>query len=172
MSDDKAKIDEQDMTQISLGRFRVGITGLKAAIAEVKGLQGASNEEIAQALMDRLRPRNYIPAAAREEYRQAFLREFRKAMGEQVDEGGSGLRIRIVGPGCPACDKLEQTVMAVLEELGLPAEVEHVRDVREIARLRIFAVPALLINEEAKSLGQSPTRGMLKQWLIEASRTK
>ena len=47
-------------------------------------------------------------------YRQAFLREYKKALGEKVEEGPRGLCLKIVGPGCPACDRLEQTIMTVL----------------------------------------------------------
>ena len=43
---------DEDLTQISLGRFRVGITGLKAAIEEVKSWRGRPEEEIAQATSD------------------------------------------------------------------------------------------------------------------------
>ena len=52
---------DNDLTQISLGRFRVGITGLQAAIEEVKSLQGRPEAEIAEALFDKLKSRNYIP---------------------------------------------------------------------------------------------------------------
>ena len=62
--------------------------------------------------------------------------------------------------------------MSVLAELGLPAEVEHVRDVREIAALGIMSTPAFLINGEVKSIGTAPTKAMLKQWLKEVSHQK
>jgi hypothetical protein len=39
---------DDDLTQISLGKFRVGITGLKAAIEEVKSRQGSPDAEIAR----------------------------------------------------------------------------------------------------------------------------
>jgi small redox-active disulfide protein 2 len=158
-----------DVIQISLGKFTVGIAGLKEAIEEVRALGEQSEEKIAQALFVRLKPRNYIPAAAEDEYRQAFLREFKKALGEQVEEERGGLSIKILGPGCPVCDRMEQTAMGVLAELGLPAEVEHVRDVREIAALGIMSTPALLINGEVKAMGREPTRAMLKQWLMAVS---
>ncbi len=164
--------DGQDLTQVSLGKFRVGITGLKAAIEEVKLSKKQSEEEIAQALMERLQPKNYIPSSAREEYQQAFLREFKKAMGEKVDEPRSGLSIKILGPGCPPCDNLERAVMEVLVDLGLPAQVEHIRDAKEIARLRVFGTPGLIINDEIKAVGQTPTKRMLKRWLVEASQQK
>jgi hypothetical protein len=160
---------DDDLTQIALGRFRVGIAGLKAAIAELKSWQGRPEAEIAQALLDRLKSGNYIPPAAHDEYRKAFLREYKKALGEQVAEEPHGLSVKILGPGCPSCDRLEQMTMAVLLEMNLPADVEHVRDVREIAALGVIGVPALLINNEVKAAGTAPTKAMLKQWLAEAN---
>jgi small redox-active disulfide protein 2 len=158
---------EEDITQISLGKFRVGITGLKAAIEELKSWQGRPDAEIAQGLLMKLKPRNYIPASAQEEYQKALLRAFKQALGEKVEEEPGGLRIKILGPGCPSCDRLEQTVMAVLAELGLPAEVEHVRDLKEIAASGICGAPALLINDVVKAVGSLPTRGTMKKWLQE-----
>jgi len=163
---------DEDITQISLGRFRVGITGLKAAIEELQSWRERPEEEIAQALLDRLKSRNYIPPASQDEYRKALLREFKKALGEKVEEESSGLSIKILGSGCPACDRLEQTVMTVLAEIGLPAEVEHVRDVKEIAALGVMGVPALVINNEVKTVGQVPAKEMLKKWLAEADHQK
>ena len=160
---------DEDITQISLGRFRVGITGLKAAIEEVKSWRERPEEEIAQALLAAVKPRNYIPASAQEEYKHAFLREFKKAMGAKVEEERGGLSIKILGPGCPSCDRLEQTVMAVLAEIGIPVEVEHVRAMKDITALGVFGTPALLINDEVKAVGQVPNREALKKWLQEAT---
>ena len=168
----KIAMPDEDLTQISLGRFRVGITGLKAAIEDMKSWRGRPDAEIAQTLLAKLKPGNYIPASAQEEYQKAFLREFKKALGEKVAEERSGLSVKILGPGCPACDRLEQTVMAVLEELSLPAAVEHVRDVKEIAILGVLGVPALIINDEVKAVGPAPTKEMLKRWLAAASQQK
>ena len=163
---------DEDITQISLGKFRVGITGLKAAIEALKSWQGRPDAEIAQALLARLKTINYIAPAAQDGYRTAFLREFKKALGEEVEEEHSGLRIKILGSGCSACDRLEQTAMTALSELGLPAEVEHIRDVREIAALGVLGVPALLINDEVKAVGTVPTKAMLKEWLTAVSHQK
>jgi small redox-active disulfide protein 2 len=158
-------MSEPDITRMSLGRFTVGITGLKDALEATKVLQGRPDAEIAQALLVRLASRNYIPASSREEYKRAFLREYKKAVGEKVAEERPGLTIKILGPGCPACDQLEQTVMQVLAELNLPAALEHVRDFKEIAALGVFATPALLINDEVKVMGSLPSREALKKWL-------
>lgn len=146
----------------------MGITGLKEAIEEVKTMQGRPDEEISQALFERLKPKNYIPASAQENYRKAFLREFKRALGEPVTEERTGLSIKILGPGCPSCERLEQLVMAAVAELNLPAEVDHVRDMKEIAALGVFGTPALMINDEVKAVGQIPTANALKEWLTES----
>ena len=138
----------------------------------MQSLLGRPDNEIAQALLAKLKPRNYIPDSAREEYKKAFLKEFKKALGEKVAEERTGISIKILGPGCPACDRLEQTVMAVLGEMGLPGEVDHIRDMREITALGVFGTPALLINDEVKAVGQVPTKAMLKMWLAEAIHQK
>lgn len=160
---------DDDLTQISLGRFRVGINGLQAAIEEVKNLQGRPEAEIAEALIDKLKSRNYIPSQAREEYKRAFLREYKRALGEPVAEDQAGLVVKILAPGCQSCEQLEQTVMAVLEELDLPADIEHIRDLKEIHALGVFGTPALMINNELKAKGIVPSRDRLKAWLLEAA---
>jgi small redox-active disulfide protein 2 len=162
-------MSQEDITQVSLGKFKVGITGLKEAIEEVKALQGRPDEEISQALFDQLKPLNYIPASSQEEYKRAFLREFKRALGEEVVEERTGLSIKILGPGCPSCERLEQTVMEVLVDLALPAEVEHVRDMKVITALGVFGTPALLINDDVKAVGNLPAREALKKWLQEAA---
>ncbi len=159
---------DDDITQISLGTFRVGITGLKAAIEELRSRQGRPDAEIAQALLEKLKPRNYLPDSAAEAYKKAFLREFKKALGEAVEEERTGLHVKLLGPGCSCLDRLEQTVMAALGELGLLAEVEHVRDKQEIAALGVFGTPALMINDEVKIAGNLPNKETLKLWLTKA----
>jgi small redox-active disulfide protein 2 len=156
-----------EVTQISLGKFKVGIAGLKEAIEAVKGLGKRPEPEVAQALFDRLKPLNYIPAAAREEYKRAFLREFKKSLGEQVEEASQGPVIKILGPGCPNCLRLEQLVLEVLSEIHLAAEVERIKDVNQIAAHGVFGTPALIINSEIKVMGKVPPREVLKQWLVE-----
>lgn len=158
---------DEDITQISLGKFRVGITGLKAAIEELHSRQGRPDAEIAQALLEKLKHRNYIPDSAQDQYGKAFLREFKKALGEKVEEERGELNIKVLGSGCPACDRLAQIVMQALMELGLPAEVEHVRDLQEMHGWGVFGAPALVINGEVKAVGQLPTKERLKQWLRE-----
>jgi small redox-active disulfide protein 2 len=160
-------VSTDDATQISLGKFKVGITGLKAAIEEFQDWRRRPDGEIAQALFERLKPQNYIPAAAAEEYRRAFLREFKKALGEPVEEEQHGPVIKILGPGCPNCHRLEQLVMELLSDMGLAVQMELITDVNAIAAHGVFSTPALIINNEVKVMGKVPTREALQQWLAE-----
>lgn len=100
----------KDITQIHLrGGLKVGLTGLAAALEEVKALQGCTEEEIAQTLLARLRVKNYIPASAETEYKKALLREYKKALGEEVPEERGPLSIKILGPGCASCTAVDAT---------------------------------------------------------------
>lgn len=157
-----------EVTQIIVGGVMVGLVGLKEAIARARPLYGRHDEEIASALVSELRKRNYIPPKAEQEYRRAFVLEFKKAMGEKVEEERSGIRIAIVGPGCPSCENLEQMVLSVLAELGLPADVQHVRDRQAMRDLGVTVTPALIVNGTIRAAGTPPTREMLKQWLAKA----
>lgn len=154
-----------EVTRILVGKLPVGITGLKAAIAEVAALGELSDAEIAQALYERLKPWNFIPARAVEEYEQAFLREYKKARGEAISEETGAPTITILGPGCPNCHRLEQMVYEVLTELHLPAQVEMVTGLAEITARGIFATPALLVNGQVMAMGKVPSRDTLKEWL-------
>jgi small redox-active disulfide protein 2 len=152
------------ITQISLGKIKVGIVGLKEAIEEIRTSGARAETDTAQALLEKLKPMNYIPTAAQEEYKLAFLREYKRALGEPMTEEHFGLVIRILGPGCPNCHRLEQLVLEVLSELRLAADVELVKDVNEIAAHGVFGTPALLINDQIKVMGKVPSRDVLKQW--------
>ncbi len=56
--------------------------------------------------------------------------------------------------------------MEIPGELGLPAEMDHVRDLKDITALGVFGTPALLINDDVKAVGHLPSREALKKWLI------
>jgi hypothetical protein len=159
----------ENYTRISVGGLSVGVIGLKDVLAELRHLRGRGDEEVAQALLDRLAKSNYIPPGAEGDYKRAFLREWKRALGEKVAEEPGGLSVKILGPGCPSCHGLEQMVLALLSELELGADVERVTDRKEIAALGVFATPGLVINGEVKAAGLLPTRATLRHWLLEAA---
>ena len=159
-----------DVTQINVGGSRVGIIGLKSVLTEVaESCEGQSDEEIRAELLKRLSRRNYIANSATEEYSRAFLREFNKFTGRPLKDGASdGVEIKVLGPGCASCNKLEQDLIAVMAEMGQAADLEHVTDIAEIGNYGVMGTPALVINGEVKAVGSVPPKPRLKQWLQEA----
>ena len=91
-------------------------------------------------------------------------------MGEPIEaEKPQGLEVKVLGPGCPNCDKLEQMVYQVMETENIIGSVEHVRDLEEIASYGLVGLPALVINGEVKSVGRFPRESQLRDWLEQAA---
>jgi small redox-active disulfide protein 2 len=163
---------DHDVTQISVDGQRIGIIGLKPVMEAVaRDLAGRADEDIKAELMERLGKSNYIVVKVKDVYEAAFFREYKKFIGEPVPEDPSGpTQIKVLGSGCPSCDKLEQDLMAVMAELNLPADLEHVRDVKEIACYGVMGSPALVINGKVVAAGRVPSKAQLKEWLRTASK--
>jgi hypothetical protein len=164
MSDDK-------VTRINVGGHATGIIGLQPILEDVANeFAGKTDDEIKAELLNRLSHKNYISSGTRDMYGQAFLREYKKFVGEPFkDTQAGGLEIKVLGPGCPRCEKLEQDLMAMMVELNIAAGLEHVRDPIEIASHGVMGSPALIINGEVKAVGSVPSKNKLKEWLLEAA---
>ena len=160
-----------EITQIKIGNDRVGIVGLKLVLAEVAEVSAAqTDEEIRAELLKRLNKRNYIPESWKDEYGKAFLREFKKFTGRSIEDlEPDGLEIKVLGPGCARCNQLEQDLMAVMAEIDMAADLEHVTDIAEIGGYGVMGTPALIVNGAVKSIGSIPPKAKLKQWLQDAS---
>jgi small redox-active disulfide protein 2 len=75
------------------------------------------------------------------------------------------MKIQIAGPGCGRCQATEKLVHEVLQELNLPAEVEHVYDVREYSKLGVMFSPTVLVDGKIVFAGRVPTDEELKKAL-------
>lgn len=161
---------QADVTQIKIDRHTIGIMGLKDVMEEmVEEWSERPDEEVQDELLKRLSRKNYIPDKVRGAYAKAFLREFKRFLGKPCDEEDSGgLVIKVLGQGCAQCDRLEKELMEVMGELDLAADLEHVRDVKEIGKYGVMGMPALIINGNVKSVGKVPARSQLTAWLTEA----
>ncbi len=162
---------EKDIVQIKVRNFAVGIMGIKKLMEEMAVTHAAkSDREVGSFMLDRLGRDNYIPSSAKEEYGRAFVREFRKSLGQPfTQDAPQGLDIKVLGVGCNQCHALTQMIMEVLTEINIPAGVDHVTDIKEIARYGIMGSPALLINGKAVAVGSVPPRQKVKEWLTEAA---
>ena len=155
----------EEVKQIKVGKRTVGIRGLNTVLGEIaESFKGKPDEEIKKVLLDKLKQKNYIPERVREEYGRAFLREYKKFVGEPVDESDdAGADITIVGPGCAQCDRLERDVMEVLSELATPLAVEHIRDPLKIGEMGIMGTPALIVGGSIVAVGRVPPKNKIKE---------
>lgn len=160
-----------EITQIKVGHHRMGIIGLKQVLEEVsQDFAGRSDDEVSAELIRRLCELNYIPENSQKDYGHAFLREFKKFSGQPYERSNmEGLEIKVLGSGCPCCDDLEQDLMAVMTEMNLAADIEHVTDPAEIGNYEIAGTPALVINGEVKAVGSMPKKAQLRTLLSAAA---
>jgi len=145
----------------------VGIIGLARCLEALAGeCRAMTDDEIGSELLNRLSKKNYIPENVKESYSKAFLREYKKFIGQPYEEEtDAGLEIKVLGPGCAQCDRLERELIEIMSELNIRGDIEHVRDRKEIARYRLLGQPALIINGEVKAMGSVPPRHKMIAWL-------
>lgn len=78
----------------------------------------------------------------------------------------AGLDIRVLGPGCRACDQLARLVLEIVRAIGLQDEaVRRVREIDEIAEYGPTPMPALVVNNQLISAGRLPTKARLTEVL-------
>ena len=149
-------MSKDDVKQIKVGSHITGIIGLKNVIEEVaKEFAEKQDEEIQTELLKRLSKKNYISDRTRESYGKAFLREFNIFLGKPYDEDDSeGLEIKVLGPGCAQCDRLEMELMEIMIEMNLPADLEHITDIKEIGKYGVMGMPALIVNGKVMCTGK------------------
>ena len=149
----------------------MGIIGLKHVLEKVsQKFADRSDDEVSAELIRRLSKLNYISENSQKDYEQAFLREFKKFVGQSYEQGSTGgLEIKVLGSGCPCCDDVEQDLMAVMTEMNLAADIEHVTDPAEIGNYDVTGTPALIIAGEIKAVGSMPKRPQLETLLREAA---
>lgn len=166
--------EEERPEMITVSGRQVGIIGLRSILQQISTLALDDEKQITTRLIARVKICSYIPDSAEAEYGRALLRAYKKFLGQKADpaEQGDGLVIRILGPGCPRCDQLAREVRNSLAELGLAADIEHVRDPEIIAQYGLLLTPALVINDRICSTGRLPSREKIKTWLQESSGSK
>jgi small redox-active disulfide protein 2 len=82
------------------------------------------------------------------------------------------MEIKVLGPGCPNCQKMEELTKKAVEELGIEAKVEKVSDIQEIMKYTM-STPGLVVNGKLKHSGKPlPTLGKVKELLKQESTRK
>ncbi len=77
--------------------------------------------------------------------------------------------IKVLGMGCPNCQRLERIVREVVAEMGVEATFSKVTDMRKIMSYDIVGTPGLVINGQVVSSGRVPTRAEVTTWVANAA---
>ncbi len=84
------------------------------------------------------------------------------------------MEIKVLGPSCANCLKLEMLVMEALTQLGIrDARVEKITTPREMEHLMSGDPPGLAINGQLAWSGgkELPTTTQITEWIREATAT-
>jgi small redox-active disulfide protein 2 len=76
------------------------------------------------------------------------------------------MNIKVLGPGCANCKRLEKNVQLAVKELGIDAKVEKVTDMSAFAQYGAMSSPALVVDEELKLTGKVPSPEEIKRYLL------
>jgi small redox-active disulfide protein 2 len=159
----------KDEMKVYIGKNKIALIGLRSLFEELKIKNRKDEKEIKEFLLQGVKKDNYVPSSAEQEYKDSLFEEYKVYLGELKERKISGLlEIKILGPGCYTCDKMEEYTKEILSETGIAADVEHVRDLNEIAQYGLIATPALLINKKVVASGRLPNKRDIECWIKEA----
>jgi small redox-active disulfide protein 2 len=63
------------------------------------------------------------------------------------------MEIRVLGPGCANCIKMEELAKTAVKELDIDAKIEKISDIQEIMKYTM-STPALVVNGKLKHSGK------------------
>ena len=78
------------------------------------------------------------------------------------------LNIKVLGPGCANCRKLEEIAREAVASLGVAAEIDKVTDMQQIIDYGVLKTPGLVINGKLVSSGRIPAPQSLADWIRAA----
>jgi small redox-active disulfide protein 2 len=78
------------------------------------------------------------------------------------------LDIKVLGPGCANCVKVETLVREVVSEHHLDAFVEKVTDPSRFLDYGVILTPGLWVGGKLLSSGRIPTKNTIEHWLLDA----
>jgi len=75
------------------------------------------------------------------------------------------LDIKVLGPGCMNCKRLENLCREVVDEKKWAANIEKITDYNEFAKYDVMMIPGLVVNGKVLSQGKMPVKSTLERWL-------
>ena len=75
------------------------------------------------------------------------------------------MKIKILGAGCPKCNKLFAEAEKAVAAVGVEAELEKVETIDEIVKFGVMLTPALVIDNEVMCSGKLPRGEEIAAWI-------
>lgn len=79
------------------------------------------------------------------------------------------LIIKVLGPGCENCQKVNQVVHQAAASMGMEAQFEKITNYADIMKYPILFTPGLVINEKLVCAGRLPSLAEVTTWLADAA---
>ena len=83
----------------------------------------------------------------------------------------NGVNIKILGPGCSNCQKLEINVRQAVKELKIEAKIEKISDIGEIMSYNVMNMPVLIVDEKIIFSGSVPRVEEIKNSLSKKEKS-
>ena len=77
--------------------------------------------------------------------------------------------IKVFGPGCSNCKKLEELSRTAAGLAQVEVEILKVTDMQEIIAAGVIKTPGLMINGKLVSSGRIPAPATIADWIREAA---
>jgi small redox-active disulfide protein 2 len=78
------------------------------------------------------------------------------------------MEIKILGTGCPNCERLEKNARKALAGLAMNATVTKVTDMQDILAYDIISTPGLVIDEQVVASGRVPNPNEITSMITTA----
>jgi small redox-active disulfide protein 2 len=74
-------------------------------------------------------------------------------------------KIKVLGPGCPRCEKLAEKTTMAADQLGMAYELEKITDIKRFVDFGLMMTPGLVVDGELKVQGSVPSVDEIKSML-------
>jgi small redox-active disulfide protein 2 len=78
------------------------------------------------------------------------------------------LIVKVLGSGCPNCQRLEANARQAVTQLGIDADIKKVTNYQDILAFNILSTPGLVINEKVVCSGRVPSPAEITTYLTNA----
>jgi len=78
------------------------------------------------------------------------------------------LSIKVLGPGCENCKKVEALARKVVNALSIDVQNVKITEYADIMQYKILSTPGLVVNEKVVCAGRIPNETEVTNWLVNA----